>query len=142
MNGIILRAWKPGSCCTYRTLTEVYYPMAQSFVFVIDSTNRHDIIAICENLHRMKNEERFQGKPVLILANKQDLSNAMSVDKIREKLALDKFDETVVWHLQGTSAVQNTGIQEGFTWLANHFGTPTISNDSVAVENHSLCVLL
>ena len=146
---VTLRAWESGGRERYRPLTHAYYRNAKAFIFVVDSNDRHGIDEAQKELHRMKNEGHFLDKPVLILANKQDLPDAMSADELKSKLALDDFDKNIVWHLQATSAVQNKGMNEGFTWLANRFDTTTdvmkpiheTVNDAVAMKNDLLSVL-
>lgn len=145
---ITLRAWEPAGRSHFRVITESYYRNAKSFIFVIDSSNRVELDDAHKELHRMKDEGRFENKPLLILANKQDLPDAMSVDEIREKLALNEFNQEIVWHLQGASAVENKGIQEGFEWLASQINTsigvmkPIVEtiNDSIVMKNHILSV--
>jgi hypothetical protein len=87
----------------------------------------------------MRNEGEFKDKPVLILANKQDLPGAMPLDELQGKLDLDKFDENVIWHLQAASALQNKGIKEGFEWLANRFVRQTyIMKPIIETFNYSV----
>jgi hypothetical protein len=73
----------------------------------------------------------------------------MTLDELRNKLALVEFDETIKWHLQTASAVRNEGLKEGFEWLANTFITKTdfmepiveTFNDSTRMKNNLLSVL-
>jgi ADP-ribosylation factor protein 1 len=97
----------------------------------------------------MTNEYELKHKSVLIFANKQDLPNAMTLDELRNKLALIEFDENTKWYLQAASAVRNEGLKEGFEWLANTFITKTdfmepiveTFNDSTRMKNNLLSVL-
>ena len=47
-------------------------------VFVIDSADRERLEIAKQELDLMLQEEELRGSPVLILANKQDLPNAMN----------------------------------------------------------------
>jgi len=142
----ILRAWEAGGRERYRPLNAPYYRNTKAFVFVVDSNDRHGINLAYTELRQMRIEERFKDKPVLILANKQDLPDAMSVDELKNKLGLNEFDEKIVWHLQAASALQNQGIKEGFEWLASKFVITTdvmkpieeTVNDTVAIKNYIL----
>jgi GTPase SAR1 family protein len=91
-------------------------------IFVVDSNDRERTDQVREELHRMFNDENLQHKSFLILANKQDLSNAMNVDELRDKLNLNKLHGNIKWHLQPTSAIHNEGVYEGFKWLENSLG--------------------
>jgi len=53
--------------------------------------------------------------PFLILANKQDVSNAMSVTEIDDKLNLRSYK--LPWYIQGCSAIDGNGLYEGLEWL-------------------------
>ena len=53
-----------------------------------------------------------------MLANKQDLPQAMSVSQITQQLGLSNVHDRK-WHIQGTNAVTGEGLYEGLDWLAN-----------------------
>ena len=52
--------------------------------------------------------------PVLIFANKMDMSNLRPA-QIVERLGLHKYKRT--WHLQPCCGLNGEGIIEGFEWL-------------------------
>ncbi|CAA0832819.1 GTP-binding protein 1 [Striga hermonthica] len=60
--------------------------------------------------------EDLQGAPLLILANKQDLEDAVSVDELSQYLDLKKLDERV-YTFQAVSAIEGLGIKESVNWL-------------------------
>ena len=43
-------------------------------------------------------EDELKDSCVLVMANKQDLPNAMSTDEVTEKLELNKLPPTRTWH--------------------------------------------
>lgn len=101
-----------------RLIQHSYYENIKALIFVIDSCDREGTAQAYWKLHRLIDKRHLNQKPILILANKQDLPNAMTLDEIREKLCLNQLDKNIKWHLQPTSASQNTGIKEGLQWLA------------------------
>ncbi|CAF0887876.1 unnamed protein product [Rotaria sp. Silwood1] len=115
---ITMTAWDVGGRDKIRPLWRHYYQNTRAIVFVIDSNDRDRINEASKELHAIINEDELQNKPVLILANKQDLPNVMSIDELRDKLALDKLTGDRRWHIQPTVATKNQGLQEGFEWLA------------------------
>ncbi|CAF0823164.1 unnamed protein product [Rotaria sp. Silwood1] len=115
---ITMTAWDVGGRDKIRPLWRHYYQNTRAIVFVIDSNDRDRINEASKELHAIINEDELQNKPVLILANKQDLPNVMSIDELRDKLALDKLTGDRRWHIQATVATKNQGLQEGFEWLA------------------------
>lgn len=54
--------------------------------------------------------------PLLVFANKQDLPNAMAVDKVKESLGLDNHKRRP-WHIQGCIATQGEGLNDGYQKL-------------------------
>jgi signal recognition particle receptor subunit beta len=60
----------------------------------------------------------FEGVILFVLANKQDLKDAKSVDEIIEKLNLKQFDGKRPWFIKGISALDGSGIQEAMDTLA------------------------
>jgi len=57
-------------------------------VYVIDSTDKDRLEIAKQELELMLQEEELRGVPVLILANKQDLPNAMNEQEICNGLGL------------------------------------------------------
>ena len=55
-------------------------------VFVIDSADRERIAISKQELDLMLQEEELRGAPILVLANKQDLPNAMNEVEVRNKI--------------------------------------------------------
>jgi len=51
-----------------------------------------------------------------VLANKQDLLNAMPAHEIAEALSLYLIRDRA-WQIQGCSAKEGFGIGDGMTWL-------------------------
>jgi ADP-ribosylation factor protein 1 len=115
-----ITAWDVGGRDKIRPLWRHYYANTSALVFVIDSNDRERIDEACEQLHKMTDEDELRNLPVLIFANKQDLPNVFTLDEIKEKLNLSKFDESnTKWHLQPSIATKNEGLNEGFQWLAS-----------------------
>lgn len=58
-------------------------------IFVVDSNDRERISEAADELHRFLNEEELKDCILLVMANKQDLPDAMSVEEITEKMKLN-----------------------------------------------------
>lgn len=109
-----MRAWDAGGRCPIRPLWQRQYENVKALIFVVDSNDRNRITETREELRRITNEPELKYKPVLILANMQDVRGAMTLDELREELALADFNDNTKWYLQATCAVQGKGIKEGF----------------------------
>lgn len=55
-------------------------------------------------------DEKLRDVPILIFANKQDLSNAMKVSEIAEAIGLVKLNDRT-WQIQESSAIEGTGLK-------------------------------
>ncbi|XP_039000143.1 ADP-ribosylation factor-like protein 2 [Hibiscus syriacus] len=97
-----------------RSVWEKYYEEVHAVVFIrcccpsrfedskyaLEKVLRHDL----------------QGAPLLILANKQDLSEAVTAEELARYLDLKKLDERA-YMFEAVSAFDGTGIKEGAEWL-------------------------
>ena len=111
--------WDVGGQNRFRNLWPHYFAQADGIAFVIDSadTDRHDEVK--EELHALMSHKELNGKPFLILANKQDLPNARSRNELIELLQLETVDWTP-WHVVECCATKNQRAKIGFEWLADH----------------------
>ncbi|GIQ83397.1 small GTPase superfamily, ARF type [Kipferlia bialata] len=67
-------------------------------------------------LHQYMSEDALIGTPLLVLANKQDLPSAMSVDQVTECLHLRDLAGRE-WRVQPTVGTRGRGVKAGFKWL-------------------------
>lgn len=75
-----------------------------------------------EELHGLLKEERLQGATLLILANKQDIEGALSVEEIASVLDLKSMLKRK-WKVIECSAVTGAGLVEGFDWIVSDVGS-------------------
>jgi ADP-ribosylation factor protein 1 len=84
--------------------------------FVVDSNDCELIGEAREVLHRVINEDELRDAFLLMLANKQDLPNAMNPAEATERLDLHSLRPRT-WFIQGTCATSGEGLYEGLEWL-------------------------
>ena len=83
----------------YKALHIIYPPLnTLRVVQVIDSTDRSRMAIAKSELGSLLQHEHLASVPVLVLANKQDLPDAMNVAQLTEALSLRNI--TVDWHVQ------------------------------------------
>ena len=80
-------------CHFQRPLWRHYYQNTDVLIFVIDSNDRERMPECHDELWRFFGEEELKNCFVLVLANKQDLPNAMSVEEITEQLKLNSMKD-------------------------------------------------
>ena len=112
-----LQIWDLGGQHQLRPFWRLYYRDSHGIVFVIDSADRARIDLCRDELQALLMEDELRGVPLLIIANKQDISGSMNVDEITSKLTLSEIKDRP-WTIMPTSALQGTNIKESFTWLS------------------------
>jgi ADP-ribosylation factor protein 1 len=110
--------WDVGGQDKIRPLWRHYFQNTQGIIFVVDSNDRDRILEARDELQRMLNEDELKDAVLLVLANKQDLPNAMQVPDITNKLGLDTLRQRT-WFVQSTCATSGDGLYEGLDWLSN-----------------------
>lgn len=110
--------WDVGGQDKIRPLWRHYYQNTNAIIYVVDSNDRDRVDEAAEELHKMLRDDELRNAAVLILANKQDLPNAMTVAELGDKLGVSKLSNRS-WQIQATCAVSGDGLYEGFDWLAS-----------------------
>lgn len=108
----------------YRNLWEHYYKDSHAIIFVIDSGDKLRMVVAKEELDTLLNHEEMRDKkiPVLFFANKMDLQEAMSSNKVTQMLSLESIKDKP-WHICASNAIKGEGLQEGLDWLQGHIKT-------------------
>jgi len=102
-----------------RALWTHYYQQSDGIVFVVDSNDQDRFEQARSELHAVLSHKDNVGKPLLVLANKQDLPYAVNREVITERLALNLIKSSD-WYVIECSATKNQRARIGFEWLANH----------------------
>eukprot|EP01083_Nonionella_stella_P096186 270316_1 len=117
--------WDVGGQDKIRPLWRHYYQNTHGIIFVVDSNDGEridDSANIANNarkeLHRMLQEDELKDAVLLVLANKQDLPNALAVDDVQRRLGLDELVGRD-WLCQGSCATTGTGLFDGLDWLSD-----------------------
>ncbi|CAE7938439.1 ARF3, partial [Symbiodinium necroappetens] len=114
---ISLTIWDVGGQDKIRRLWRHYYQGTDGLIFVVDSSDRDRINDARDELQHMLGEPEMEKAALLVLANKQDLPNAMSASDVMHALELQKMQHRK-WFIQATSAPTGDGLYEGLDWLS------------------------
>uniref|UniRef100_UPI00398F1198 E3 ubiquitin-protein ligase TRIM23 isoform X2 n=1 Tax=Pristiophorus japonicus TaxID=55135 RepID=UPI00398F1198 len=109
--------WDVGGKHKLRPLWKHYYLNTQ-VVFVIDSSNRDRLMEAHSELAKLLTEKELRDALLLIFANKQDVTGALTVEEMTELLSLHKLCCGRSWHIQGCDARSGLGLHEGLDWLS------------------------
>ncbi|XP_002731162.1 uncharacterized protein LOC100371958 [Saccoglossus kowalevskii] len=116
--GISFTTWDVGGRGKIRPLYRHYYANTDGIVFVIDSSDRERFSEAKEEMERLIGEDELRESAILVVANKQDLANAMTPDEIRDKLQLEKYRDRKIY-VQGAISIEGDGLYEGLDWLTS-----------------------
>jgi len=109
--------WDVGGQDKIRPLWRHYYQNTQGIIYVVDSNDRERIDEAALELQKVLREDELRDSVLLVLANKQDLPNAMSVAEVTDKLGLHSL-RSRQWYIQATCATSGDGLYEGLDWLS------------------------
>mmetsp|Transcript_111771 Transcript_111771/g.219109 ORF Transcript_111771/g.219109 Transcript_111771/m.219109 type:complete len:431 (-) Transcript_111771:115-1407(-) len=111
-----LTCWDVGGCDKIRPLWRHYTQHATGLIFFIDSNDRDRIGDAHVELSLFLQDDTLKGVPLLIVANKCDLPNAMNVDEIVEKLSMHKVRNRD-WRIVAGCMTTGEGISDIQDWL-------------------------
>jgi len=100
-----------------RTFWRHYYHGTTGIVFVVDSHDVERLPIAKRELHGILKEEELNDAVLLVIANKTDLPNAVSMDRLSHELDLQSLHGRAM-HIQPAVAQKGTGLKEGLVWLA------------------------
>lgn len=111
--------WDLGGQLGLRTIWEKYYEEAHAVLYVVDSVSKTRFEDTKSTLEKVLRHPDLQGAPVLIFANKQDLAGAVNAEELSQFLDIKEQNGRLT-RVQGISAYEGSGIQEGVLWLVEN----------------------
>lgn len=112
-----ITAWDVGGADRLRDIWKDYYKDINAFIFVIDSGDTKRFAEAKEELSYFLEQAELQTIPFLIIANKEDLPNTMSVNEISESLGLYQITNRL-WYIQSCCATTKQGLRYALEWLS------------------------
>lgn len=116
----------------FRQIWSQYYSEVHGVIFVIDSSDFSRLDECRAVLEEVLSHDKISGKPVLVLANKQDKTGALDdidvVDKLNIEPLVNKYRcPTLVESYSAFTEHPNTkkpkidpGLRKGYQWLLNY----------------------
>jgi ADP-ribosylation factor-like protein 1 len=90
----------------------------QAVIYVVDSSDVDRLGTSREEFHAILDEEELKNALILVYANKQDISGALTEAQVAEGLGLHDIKNRD-WAIFKASAIKGTGLFEGLEWLSN-----------------------
>uniref|UniRef100_A0A6J0V2V3 ADP-ribosylation factor-like protein 13B isoform X1 n=1 Tax=Pogona vitticeps TaxID=103695 RepID=A0A6J0V2V3_9SAUR len=108
-----------------RGIWKNYYAESYGIIFVVDSSDVERMEETKETMSEVLRHPKISGKPVLVLANKQDKEGALAEADVIECLSLEKLvnEHKCLCQIEPCSAIMGYGkkidksIKKGLLWL-------------------------
>ncbi|KAF2273953.1 ADP-ribosylation factor family protein [Westerdykella ornata] len=113
---VTLKCWDLGGQPRFRSMWERYCRGVNAMVFIVDSADREALPVAREELKLLLEKPALEGIPLLVLGNKSDLPNKLSVDELIEALNLKAVSHREV-SCYGISAKEETNLDAVLQWL-------------------------
>ncbi|XP_061588233.1 ADP-ribosylation factor-like protein 14 [Cololabis saira] len=122
---ISVTIWDVGGQALMRQHWSDFQQNTAAVVFVVDSTDRERLDEARRELENTLRSEQLRGRPLILLANKQDVSGALTVTEMKDSFNLRKtcFDRD--WFVQPCSASTGFGVQEAFRRVVHMVRLPS-----------------
>eukprot|EP00040_Diaphanoeca_grandis_P041311 m.262803 g.262803 ORF g.262803 m.262803 type:complete len:186 (-) comp47033_c0_seq1:420-977(-) len=120
-NEVNVALWDIGGQRKIRTFWKHYFDNVDVLIYVIDSADTARLEETGEELMKLLEEEKLEGVPVLIYANKQDLQGASKPSEIGVQLNLHTIRQRP-WQIQPCSGTTKEGVEEGMLWVLKNTG--------------------
>lgn len=124
---INLKFWDLGGQRSLRNMWARYYSSCHGIIFIIDSTDSERFQESCDTLLEITRDEswfdssknEYVNVPILMLANKQDLPQAVDLVSLKTGVFIQLVSELEATDskLLPVSVLENQGIQESLDWL-------------------------
>lgn len=122
-----LNFWDLGGQEELQSLWDKYFAESHAVIYIVDSSDTERIDESKDAFEKMISNAQLQGVPLLVLANKQDLQECMTVPSVKQVFfeTSEKFGGRDC-NIMGISALKGEGVREGILWLVE-----SIKNNSV-----------
>nr|XP_046263345.1 ADP-ribosylation factor-like protein 14 [Scatophagus argus] len=111
---IALTVWDVGGQVKMREHWKSFHQDAAAVVFVVDSSDMGRLEEARKELENTLRSEHLRGRPLILLANKQDVNGALTVTELTERFKLRRLCSTRDWFVQPCSARTGFGVEEAF----------------------------
>ena len=118
IGAVDLKVWDVGGQTVVRELWSHYLTGSSSaIVFVLDSTDRERVNEAKDELHELLEHESATKSALLILANKQDLPNALNRAEVADALQVSALSQVRACAVFEISALYGDGLNHAMEWL-------------------------
>ncbi|XP_004542692.2 ADP-ribosylation factor-like protein 14 [Maylandia zebra] len=111
---IAITIWDIGGQGNMRDHWPNFYQNAGAIVFVVDSADQERLNEAQRELERTLRNDELRGRPLILLANKQDVGGALNVTEMKDRFNMRKICQERDCFVQPCSASTGFGVEEAF----------------------------
>jgi len=125
-----LSIWDVGGQETLRVQWRHHYAATDAVVFVVDASDDTRMDTAKKHLHDIVQEQALQFTPVLVLANKIDLPEALPLEEIYKLLDIAVLGSRQhECELLATCASSGEGVDSAVAWILEHAQDPEFDEE-------------
>ncbi|KAK2753516.1 hypothetical protein FQN54_007906 [Arachnomyces sp. PD_36] len=113
---VSLNCWDIGGQPRFRLMWERYCQGVNAIIYIVDAADRAALPVATDELHELLSRPSLAGIPLLVLGNKSDLPDKLSVDDLIDAMDLKSIDRREV-SCYGISAKEETNLEAVLHWL-------------------------
>jgi len=113
---VTLKCWDLGGQPRFRPMWERYCRGVNAIVYIVDAADKAALPVATEELHGLLSRPTLVGIPLLVLGNKSDLPDKLSVDELIDTMELRSITRREV-SCYGISAKEETNLEAVLHWL-------------------------
>ncbi|XP_067851474.1 ADP-ribosylation factor-like protein 14 [Heptranchias perlo] len=126
---VALTVWDVGGQHKMRQLWHYYFQDTDGLVYVVDSADKERMEDSKKELERTLKHECLKGIPVVVMANKQDLTDALTAEEITKRFHLKRCCSDRYWYVQPCCAKTGEGLMAAIKIVISHVKKKMNSKD-------------
>ncbi|XP_067897551.1 ADP-ribosylation factor-like protein 14 [Heterodontus francisci] len=126
---IVLTVWDVGGQYKMREFWPYYFQDTDGLVFVVDSADKRRMEDSKKEFERMLKHECLKGIPVVVMANKQDINDALSAEEITKRFHMKRCCSDRDWYVQPCCAKTGEGLSAAIKIIISYVKRKMNSKD-------------
>lgn len=112
--------WDCGGQERIRPLWRHYFTGTNALIYVVDTSDRNRLDESKKELMRVINDKELANCLLIVLANKQDVADAIKPKELIELFDMNSLSGQHTWSVIPTIAIDGTGLAETLSWISSH----------------------
>jgi small GTP-binding protein len=114
-----LQCWDLAGQTAFRQGWTTFFNGTDAILFIVDSSDRARVGEARNELFRVLGDDSTSRCCILVLANKQDLPNCLSLNSVMEGLQLSEIKDHE-WSILPSCSLTGQGLEEAVDWIVQH----------------------